>query len=118
MKNDTTSNPDPKKGINSEPSEEQQLEKKDQPTKNPILTEEEEAEREEVEGNDFKEMEEMDSDEFDSEDVDGDSDFNDKLNYSEQSQITEQPESIKGLEGSVTDVITNQQDNIVNKKGQ
>lgn len=118
MKNDTTPNPDPKKGINSEPAEEQQLEKKDQPTKNPILTEEEEAEREEVEGNDFKEMEEMDSDEFDSEDVDGDSDFNDKLKSSKRKKDTRQPESIRGLEGSVTDIITNKEENIVNKKGQ
>lgn len=118
MNNDNTVNPDPKKGLNSEPAEEQQLEKKDQPTKNPILTEEEEAEREEVEGNDFKEMDEMDSDEFDSEDVDGDSDFNDSLKSVDENTLKTQPESIKGLEGAVSEIITNKQDVIVNKKGQ
>lgn len=130
MKNEKNNHPDPKKGITTEPSEEQQLEEKDKPVTIPP-GKDEGKEKEEVESDDFKEMEQdpIDDEEFDEYGSDDDSDFADASKTSvsesttntkenEEEPVVEQPESIKGIEGSVDEQITNQEDIIVNKKGQ
>lgn len=131
MKNEENKNtPEPKKGINPEPGEEQQLETNDKPVTIPPGPKKEEGfEKEEVESDDFKELDQdpIDDEEFDEHGTGEDSDFDDALRNTVTTNAStekndevkkEQPESIKGLEGANSDRITNKENNIVNKKGQ
>ncbi len=131
MKNEEKNDkkPEPKKGINSEPSEEQQLEETDKPVTLEPGQKDEGIETEEVEGDDFKELDQdpIDDEEFDEHGSGDDSDFDDASKLSinsstgtdENKEVSrEQPSSIKGIEGSVDEKITNQENGIVNKKGQ
>ncbi|MBA3665359.1 MAG: hypothetical protein H0W61_14275 [Bacteroidetes bacterium] len=121
MKINTYSDPDPKKGINDKPAEEQQLEEDQKPVKQPgVESDESDDENALDEGLDDAEFDEFDEN-------GGDEDFRDQLKTSEKNErgesktvdeeMKERVESLDGIEGATFN-ITNLNGEIVNKNGQ